>query len=1232
MKKSILKKLFCGILTAALIIQPLGAVSAQNAGEVLYQNDFESEDLSAFVKDDVSGYGTDAISEVVDSENEEHGKVWRLTATNDHGLPSMAYCYCTAEKYTDFSLYFDMKTPDANTDDEKPMINLRNEDGNFYQINLYQDKISVVMDNQPAFVTEAGSRGNDWNSYAIHAIGTELSISMNGEEIIKTEIKYFQNVSIEFNGWRHTAYYDNIRIVQEEPNESQLPEPIDFSLLDKQIQLSIGDSVSVSPIYEDIADKKSNFSYQSNNESVATVNEYGIITAHSTGEATITATAGDGASASVPVTVNTPCNTFYYVSPDGNDATGDGSLEAPFATIEKARDTIRSLESIPDGGITVYLRGGEYYVENTIEFTPEDSGEAGKPIVYASYPEEKAIVHSGKKLEGFHKLTADEAPEMLPEESIGNVYVTDVESGWRFHDIYVNGKRQQIAREFNTNDWSKWNTFPGGQKTPGDQRDERGTQVIFPENALEGIPDNGDVEVCLLTAQWWNNLSVLKNVNLEDNTAWLESFNANWGNYWSDGVIFQNNGRYNLMNAPKFLDEPGEWCIDSENGKVYWWPKNSQDLENAIAPKAYELIRMQGDEEEQNWANQVAYIEFRDLTFMYTDRLPEDQWSDNKMDPDIIVRNSENTDAAIFMQGVENCVISDCSILCTGAYGVALDHYAKYNRITHNEMGNLGCGGVQLTGYGPGTKTANINTGNTILANYIHDTGLAPYMHSSAVTSFGSSYNDVKFNKMERLPYTAVMMTGTDPSSINPNSWNANAWFDSYGNLDTQYGIRKDEIEALGSEITDKFGNNIDNGIHAVPYQNSDYNITEYNISIDYMQEMNDGGCYYAWSVGKNNEFNFNIAEKQENAKHMCWPLYMDDWASFVKVEGNRVWAPQTSTLDKGAGRNIWKDNLSSSDMTQPPEGYDGLKSSILGVVETMGGYKETVFEDGYEYAPELEEITVAAVAEKDNRTTITMPELPQGASKFVMAAVSTEISAPHIGDIVSASKQLSAGKENIIPTSNGQKYAVYAVDDNNGVIAYANITAIANQSPEEILNLDFETDEQQPELWFKDNLGDFGRYTAGQISSLTETSDENHGAYVWKLSSGNTQGGTGIESMAYGKEFDRDLTDFTVTFDMKVTNDSDSITARVRSDINNNNGYGIHLNNNEIVIDKRSPSDTDVVLSTVPLTEARGTEWHTYQIQVTGNQIDVFMDGELIASASDSDNLYPVGGFSFGG
>ena len=99
-----------------------------------------------------------------------------------------------------------------------------------------------------------------------------------------------------------------------------------------------------------------------------------------------------------------------------------------------------------------------------------------------------------------------------------------------------------------------------------------------------------------------------------------------------------------------------------------------------------------------------------------------------------------------FMQNVENCAVIGCTITSTGAYGVALDHYAKYNRIVRNEMGDLGSGGVQIYGYGPGTKTTYLNIGNTVLANYIHDTGRAPYMHSAAVTVFGSGKNNIKFN------------------------------------------------------------------------------------------------------------------------------------------------------------------------------------------------------------------------------------------------------------------------------------------------------------------------------------------------------------------------------------------------------------------------------------------------------------------------------------------------------
>ena len=66
----------------------------------------------------------------------------------------------------------------------------------------------------------------------------------------------------------------------------------------------------------------------------------------------------------------------FYVAPDGrNDHAG--TLAEPFATFERARDAIRVLkraQGLPDGGVTVWLRGGEYALKAPLVLTPEDSG------------------------------------------------------------------------------------------------------------------------------------------------------------------------------------------------------------------------------------------------------------------------------------------------------------------------------------------------------------------------------------------------------------------------------------------------------------------------------------------------------------------------------------------------------------------------------------------------------------------------------------------------------------------------------------------------------------------------------------------------------------------------------------------------------------------------------------------------------------------------------------------
>ena len=64
----------------------------------------------------------------------------------------------------------------------------------------------------------------------------------------------------------------------------------------------------------------------------------------------------------------------FYISLDGNDQ-NTGTIEFPFAGFEAAQKAVKlekQMES--DVSIEVVVRGGVYYLNQTIEFSPEDSG------------------------------------------------------------------------------------------------------------------------------------------------------------------------------------------------------------------------------------------------------------------------------------------------------------------------------------------------------------------------------------------------------------------------------------------------------------------------------------------------------------------------------------------------------------------------------------------------------------------------------------------------------------------------------------------------------------------------------------------------------------------------------------------------------------------------------------------------------------------------------------------
>jgi len=74
--------------------------------------------------------------------------------------------------------------------------------------------------------------------------------------------------------------------------------------------------------------------------------------------------------------------TSIYLSPTGNDTTGNGTISSPYRTLTKAA-------TVAVAGDTVYARGGTYSASRNEYIAC--SGTAGSPITFTNYPGEKAV-------------------------------------------------------------------------------------------------------------------------------------------------------------------------------------------------------------------------------------------------------------------------------------------------------------------------------------------------------------------------------------------------------------------------------------------------------------------------------------------------------------------------------------------------------------------------------------------------------------------------------------------------------------------------------------------------------------------------------------------------------------------------------------------------------------------------------------------------------------------------
>ena len=88
----------------------------------------------------------------------------------------------------------------------------------------------------------------------------------------------------------------------------------------------------------------------------------------------------------------------FYVAPDGNDA-NPGTQAKPFATLERARDEVRTSKSSgAAGGVTVWIQPGTYSRSRTLELTGADSGTVQSPVTYRAGAGGEVRLHAGRMI------------------------------------------------------------------------------------------------------------------------------------------------------------------------------------------------------------------------------------------------------------------------------------------------------------------------------------------------------------------------------------------------------------------------------------------------------------------------------------------------------------------------------------------------------------------------------------------------------------------------------------------------------------------------------------------------------------------------------------------------------------------------------------------------------------------------------------------------------------------
>ena len=348
-----------------------------------------------------------------------------------------------------------------------------------------------------------------------------------------------------------------------------------------------------------------------------------------------------------------------YVSADGNDENGGLTRETALKTVERAANL--AVEYNAFGNVTVVLEEGVYMMNEPIVLYNRHSGREEFPITFKG--EGNVELLGGTVLpEGLFKPSGD---SRIPPNLYGKIYEADLTAvlpsvdsisadGFRrntaegyYYRLYQKGAVQTLAR------------YPNyGYIEIGEVQNAAGTKFSAEIKDFEQALFAG-----YYAENWWFDYIAGKaqngNVELMENPTFPT----------------EEGQRFFVFNSIRELDVPGEWYIDSQTGKLYYYPPNG--LEDIVLSSQKKPVITLED---------AANIIFDNINIKCG---RSDGYLLSGSCKNVTIRNSEISRVSgigINVRNGENVKVENCRIYETGDSGVYLNGGNRYKLTPANNI------------------------------------------------------------------------------------------------------------------------------------------------------------------------------------------------------------------------------------------------------------------------------------------------------------------------------------------------------------------------------------------------------------------------------------------------------------------------------------------------------------------------------------------------------------------